>query len=265
MPSDPNAKWRVRIAFFFLFVSVIGFSVAAYFVLDLRKVQERMAARESRTALQGVTDARQVDEALRQHPQNKFLQLIAMATKAADETNAAIEKLSNEIAPPGVAKNINFGAASRSDLEALRRDLKTAQANATTFLPRYVALLEAERGKVDKYALSLHVEKDTLGKFMESIDKRQAEITAFASKMLSARADFYGAYDNYVAVLAAEYGAYKIENGQFIFPFQRTVDRYNVAAHDMTLAAKHVAELEQERKNLLKSQQERWTQFVSGK
>jgi hypothetical protein len=43
------------------------------------------------------------------------------------------------------------------------------------------------------------------------------------------------------------------------------VDRYNVAAQAMTVAAKRVAELEEERKRLLKSQQEGWEQFVSGK
>jgi hypothetical protein len=40
------------------------------------------------------------------------------------------------------------------------------------------------------------------------------------------------------------------------------VDRYNVAAHAMAVAAKRVAELEEERKSLMKSQQER---LVNGK
>jgi len=74
-------------------------------------------------------------------------------------------KLSNEIEPPAISKNINLGTASRSDLEALRRDLKTAAANATALMPRYAALLKTERDKVEKYALSLRVEKkDTIGR-----------------------------------------------------------------------------------------------------
>jgi hypothetical protein len=265
MPSDPNAKTRVRIAFLLLFVFMIVFSVGAYYVADLGRLQERIAARESQAALQGTTDARQIDEALKQHPSNKFLQLIAMATRAADETSAATEKLSNEIEPPAIAKNINLGMASRSDLEALRRDLKTAAANATASMPRYVALLKTERDNVEKYALSLHVEKDTIGRVLDSLDKRHAEIAAFTSRMLPARADFYRAYEDYVAVLVEEFGAYKVVDGQFIFPFQRTVNRYNAAAHAMTAAAKRVADLEEERKNLKKAQQERWQQFVNGK
>jgi hypothetical protein len=265
MPSDRNAKTRVRIAFFFLFAFTIVFSVGAFFVSDLGRQRENIAAREGQRALQGITDPKQIDEALRQYPSNKFLQMTAMATRAANETDAAAEKLSAEIEPPAVSKASNLGAASRSDLEALRKDLKTAESNATTFLPRYIAVLKAERDNLEKYALSLHAGKDTISRFLDYIDKRHAEITAFTSRMLSARADFYRAYQNYVAVLVTEFGAYKVVNGQFIFPFQRTVDRYNVAASAMTAAAKRVAELEETRKGLLKSQQEGWEQFVNGK
>jgi hypothetical protein len=265
MPSDLNANRRVRIAFLLLFVFLIVFSVGAYFLADLGKLQESIAARESQTALQGITDPSQIEEALRQHPSNKFLQMIAMATRAADETNAAIEKLSNEVEPPAISKDINLGAASRNDLEALRHDLRTAEVNAMTFMPRYIALLKTERDNVEKYALSLHLGKNTIGMFLDSIDRRHAEIMASTSKMLLARAGFYRTYEKYVAVLVGEFGAYKVVNGQFIFPFQRTVDRYNVAANAMTVAAKRVAELEEERKSLLKSQQEGWVQFVNGK
>jgi len=242
----------------------VVFAAGAYFVTKLAKLQEGIVARQDQTALQAATDPKQIDEALRQHPQNRLLQLIAMATKAADETDAAIEKLSNDIAPPGISKNINFGTASQSDLEDLRRDLKMAETNATTFLPKYTALLKAERDNVEKYALS-HAEKDTVGRLLESIDKRHAEIIALMSRMLSARADFYRAYENYSAFLASEFGTYRVENGQLVFPSQQTVNRYNVVAGAITPAATRVDELEQERKNLLISQQERRTQFVNGK
>jgi hypothetical protein len=261
MPSDPNAKTRVRIAFVSLFVV---FSAGAYFVGDLGKLQENISARESRTALQGITDPGRIEEALRQYPSNKFLQMLAMATRAADETSAGTEKVLNEVEPPAISRNINLGAASRADLEALRRDLKTAQANATAFMPRVSALLKTERDNVKKYALTLQVKQDVVAGLLDNIDKRHAEITAHTSKMLPARADYYRAYENYVAVLAGEFGTYKVVDGQFIFPFQRTVDRYNVAANAMTAASKHVAETEVEGKNLRKSGQERWMQFVNG-
>lgn len=261
MPSDPNATWRVRAAFLSLFVV---FGVGAYFLADLRKLQDDMAARARQTALQAATDPKQIDAALRQHPQNRLLQTIAVATRAADDTDAAIDKLSNEIVPSGVSRQINLGTASRDDLEALRRDLKTADANATAALPQYTALLKAERDDVEKFARS-HGEKDAAGRLLQSIDRRHAEITSLLSRMLPARAEFYRAYDNYVAVLVREFGTYKVDNGQFVFPFQLAVNRYNAAAQAMNAAAARVAELEQERKNLLASQQERWTQLVSGK
>ena len=95
---------------------MIALSSGAWFLAGLGKQQEGMAARESRkAALQGVTGPGQMDEALRQQPQNKLLQVIAMANKVANETAAAIEKLSNEVEPPSMAKGVNLAAASRSD------------------------------------------------------------------------------------------------------------------------------------------------------
>jgi hypothetical protein len=267
MPSGSNANPRVRtaVAFVFLFVSIIVLSVGAYFVAHLGRLQEGIAAGEAQTELQGIADPDQIDEALRRHPSNKFLQLMAMANKAARETRAAAEKLSGEIEPPALAKNINLGAAGRGDLEALRGVLKTAEANATASLPRYAGLFKAERDKVENYARSLHFEKDTVSSLLEGVDRRHAKAMASASRMLTARADYYRAYENYVAVLAGEFGTYKVVNGQFIFPFQRTVDRYTAAANAMTAAAKRVAELDEEGKTPAQSPREEWEPFVNGK
>src|SRR6266446_3054202 len=168
MPSGPTANARVRIALLFLFFTIV-FSVGAWFADDLSRLQDRLSARESQAALQGVSEPAQLDEALRQHPANKFLQMMAMAIKAV------------------------------------------------------------------------------------------------TSRLLPARADYYRAYENYVAVLVREFGAYKVVNGEFIFPFQHVVDRYNVAAEAMTVAAKRVNDLEAERRSLLKSQQDGLVQLVNGK
>jgi hypothetical protein len=243
---------------------MVAASVGTYYVADLGRLQDLIAARQGQAALQGITDASQIDAALRQSPSNRFLRMMAMATRAADETNATIDKMSDDIEPPAISKAGNPGTASRSDIEALRRDLKTAEANATAFAPRTIAVLKAERDNVETYAVSLHLGKDASGRLLDNIDKRHAETAASASDMSSARADFYRAYQNYVALLVGEFGAYKVVGGQFIFPLQRTVDRYNVAAQAMTAAAKPVAELDEERKTLLQSQRERWRRFVKG-
>ena len=264
MPSNPNANRRARTALLLLSTIVIVASIGVYFVLDLGQLQDRIAAREGQAALQGITEASQIDEALRQHPQNKFLRIMAMATRAADETNAAIAKLSNEVEPPSISTTGNLGTTSRSNLEALRSDLKTAEANATTLTPRITAALKAERDAVEKYAASLHLGKDASSRLMENLDRRHAEIAALTSRTSPARADFYRAYQNYLALLIGEFGAYKVVNGEFIFPLQRTVDRYNVAAQAMTAAAKHIGELDDERKGMLGSQRERWLKFTSG-
>jgi hypothetical protein len=47
--------------------------------------------------------------------------------------------------------------------------LKTAEGNARTLLPRYADLIKAERDKLQTYALSLHADKDTVGKFLDEM------------------------------------------------------------------------------------------------
>jgi len=261
-PLGRNARARIWIAFLCFFVVL---SVGAYFAVNLRRVHERIVAQESQAALQGLTGPKQIDEALRQHPSNKILQLIVMAIRTTDETRLASDKLKAEIEPGELSKDINLGTASRGDLEALRSNLKIAEANATTFAPRYAALSKTGRDKIEKYALSLYLEKDTVSRFLDGLDKRQEEAGTLTSRILSARADYYRAYGNYVAVLTGEFGSYKVVNGQFIFPLQRTVDRYNVAAQAMTAASKRVVELEEEATALMQAQQEDWAPLISGK
>ena len=140
-PLDRKARTRARIAFLFLFVFVIALSVGAYVLTNLGTVQESIAAHQRQAASQGLADPKQIDEALRRHPPNKLLQMIAMATKAAHETDAAIESLSNEVEPAALSKNINLAKASRGDLEALRSDLKLAEANATALTPRSASFI----------------------------------------------------------------------------------------------------------------------------
>ena len=264
-PLDRNGTTRVRIAFFFLVVFIVSMSVGAYFMADLRKLQESVAVRESQTLLQGVADSNQFDQALRKRPANKILQTIAAAAKAAGETGIAADTMSAEVEPTSIAKSPDLRTASRTDLEALERDLKTAEANANAFVPRYVALLKTERNAVENFARSQHMEKDTVAKLLERLDNRHARMIALTSELTGARAEYYRAYATYVGILVREFSAYKVVNGQFIFPFQRTVDRYNLAAHAMGSAAKRVAELEEERKIIASSQAEVWEQFVDRK
>jgi hypothetical protein len=109
------------------------------------------------------------------------------------------------------------------------------------------------------------VEKNVVSRFVESVDRRHAEITAVIAKMLAARAEYYRAYYKCAAALLGEFGIYKVTNGQFIFPIQYMADRYNVAASAMTSAAARVAELEEQRKTLAQPPLKEWQQFIGGK
>jgi hypothetical protein len=254
-----NGMIRIIPAFLSLFVFTILLSYGAYYLTGLRKAQESSVARVHPVTSKNAPNP-QINESAGRRPPNRHSQLIAMATKAADETAAAAETLFLELEPASVPKDIDLGAADRDDLEALRKGLETAAANAATFMPRYLALLKSEHDKVENYAHSLNAEKDSVTKLLGTIDKQHTEITGLTSQVLMARADFYRTYEAYVALLVGEFGGYKVVNGQFIFPIQRTVDRYNIAAHTMAVAAKRVAELEQERRRLMQLQQEQWRQ-----
>lgn len=243
-----------------LFVFAVIVSVAAYKIGDLSRFQEH--PQEDQAALQAITDPKEVDEALKQHPSNKYLKLVALAASVVAETDMASEKLSNDIVPPAVSGDINLPAASRGDLEALSRDLKTAEANVTTAMPRYVALLKAQREKMENGARWLHPEKDVLDRFLDGVDKWQAETADLASKTLSARGEYFRAYGKCVTILLEEFDHYKVTNGQIVFAYQSAADRYNVAASAVTPTVKRLTELKEERKALVQSQLKRWLHIV---
>jgi len=240
-------------------------AVAALVVVSLNfdKLQRSFDVQEIKVALRDIASPEKVDDALKQHPSNRFLQLITMANNAATETNTAIDKLSDEIEPLALSKGIELATAGRNEIESLRRDLKTAEANTMAFMARYVSLLKAEREKVEKFALS--VDRGLAPSFLQGVDKRHATGTDFMSKVMLARLEFYRAYQNYVAVLLEDYGKYNAVNGKFSFPLQRTADRFNAAASAMDAAAKRMEELEAERKQLAQSQQQKWDEFVKGR
>ena len=258
--SDHSARARIWVAFLLLFVVLAAVSVGVYY---LGKLQETMAALEGRIALDAI-NAGQIDAALAGHPSNRFLKLIATATKAGIETRAAAEKLSQEIEPPALAKDINQATASRNDLEALRRELKTAEANATSFLPRYLALVKAERDRLEAYARSLNLEKDVLSRLWIASTLARRTSRPLGPIYSSARAEYYRAYDKCAAVLVADFGIYKVTNGQFVFPLQYMANRYNAAAGAKAAAAKRIAELEEKQRTLMQPSPKAWARFVSG-
>jgi hypothetical protein len=262
--SDQKARTPRRLALVLslLCVFVIACLGVGYYVGDLAKFQTVNSATESQTALRGVNDPEQLDRVLKQYPSSIILKLVALANKDAVEIDAAARRLLNDAEPRDFLKPIDLSAYSRSDLDALRRDVKAAQSNAATVAPRYIALVNEERAKLENDARSLDVENSTISEFMTIIEAQHAEMMTLASKVLAARAEFYTAYERCIAVLVREFGIYKVTNGQVIFPVQSTADSYNRAAAAMDAAAKRFADLEAERTTLRRSQLNRWKIFV---
>jgi hypothetical protein len=255
-------KWRRST---YTAAAVLAISALAVVLSNFNKLQSRFDVEESKAALQGIASPTEIDAAVKQHPSNKFLQMMSSANKAATDTNVAIEELSDEIEPPALSKNVELVTANRKELEALRADLKTAEANTLAFMSRYKSLLKAERDKIESFALSIHFEKGLVASFLSGVDKRHATSTDYTSKVIMARFDFYRAYQNYVVVLLEEYGSYNAVDGKFSFKLQRTADRFNAAATAMDAAAARMNELETERKKMAQLQQDKWDEFVKRK
>ena len=241
MSARSTTSVRIQIVVFTLLVLL---TVAASLSIDLSKFQGRGSSSEAQAILQGISSPGELESALRQNPSNNVLQLMAKATGAADDARAALDRLSAQIEPPRLSQELNFGSVSPGEIESFRRDLKTAAANASAFLPRYAAVLKAEREQIESAAVSLHVPREIANQISKGVTQRHAKTLNSISLILSARADYYRAYDNYVAFLSSELGSFKVVAGQFVFPDQRAVDRYNGAAQAMTSAGRRVNELE---------------------
>lgn len=253
---------RILIAVISLLVLL---TVAASLSLDLGKYQQHLSTQEGLAALQGIGSPDQLESELKAHPSNNILRLMARAIKITNDTKAAVDQLSAQIEPARLSKEPNFGSATRDELDAFRRDLKTAETNARAFLPRYDAIFKTERAGIEAATTSLRVPKETANQVMEGVAQRHAKTLDAISRTLSARAAYYNAYDKYVAFLSSELGSFKVVSGQFIFPLQRTVERYNTAAQAMTSAGKRVAELEADMKSREKPLPEEWMQLTGAK
>jgi len=255
-----NGPRRLAILFLCLFV-VVGLGVA-YLVGDLAKLQEAISVRESRDALRGVNEPEQLDQVLKQHPSNGLLRMVALANKDAVEIDAATRRLLSEAEPRDLSTPIDLSTASRNDLDALRRDLKAAETNAAALKPRYTALIKEERDKIENDAGTLGLGNAATAGFMAMIDEQHRGMMTLASDVLAARAEYYGAYEKCAAILVREFGIYKVTNGQFIFPLASTANSYNGAAAALAAGAKRIAELEDERLTLRRSQLDKWKEFV---
>ena len=253
---------RLVLVLALLCILVIACLGLGYYVGDLARFQTVDPAKEGLTALRGVNDPEQLDRVLKQHPSNKMLEMVALANRDLGGIDAAARRLLNDAEPRDFLKPVDLSAYSRGDLDTLRRDVKTAQSNAATVTPRYIAMVNDARAKLENDARLLDVENSTLSEFMTMIDEQHTEMMTLGSKVLAARAEYYNAYERCVAVLVKEFGIYKVTNGQVIFPLQSTADNYNRAATAMDAAAKRIAELEDERATLRRSQLSRWKSFV---
>jgi hypothetical protein len=234
-----------------------------YFVGDLARYQEAFSVEEGQAALRGINDLEQLDQVLKRYSSNTILKMVALAKRDFIEIDIVTRGLLTEAEPRELWKQADLGASSRSDLEALGHNLKTAESNAKTLESRYLSLVKGERDKVEHDASVLAGRTNTLAKFMAMIDEQHADMKSLISRISAERLEYSAAYEKCVALLMGEFGLYKVVNGQIIFQLQPTVDSFNEAAAKMAAAASRLEQLDGERTTLKQSQLDRWKNLVS--
>jgi len=233
-----------------------------YFVCDLARFQEAISVTEGQAALRSVNDLEQLEQVLERYSSNKILKMVALAKRDSVEMDIVTRGLLTEAEPRDLWKQTDLGASSRSDLEALGHDLKTAEGNAKTLESRYLSLVKAARDKVEHDASVLAGRTNTLAKFMAMIDEQHADMKSLISRISAERLEYNAAYEKCVALLVREFGLYKVVSGQIIFQLQPTADSYNDAAAKMAAAASRLNELDAERTTLKQPQLDRWKNLV---
>jgi len=258
------SDWKSKLLAGFILCAAmtVGFGTV-YFVGDLARFQEAISVRDGQAALRSVNDPEQLDQVLKQHPSNKLLKMVALAKRDSVEMDIVTSGLLTEAEPRDLWRQADLGGSSRSDLEALGRDLKTAESNAKTLESRYLPLVKAERDKVEHDASVLAGRTNILAKFMTMIDEQHADMKSLISRTSDERLEYIAAYEKCVALLMREFGLYKVVNGQIIFQLQPTADSYNDAAAKMAAAATRLEELDGERTTPKRFQLDRWKNLVS--
>jgi len=125
--------------------------------------------------------------------------------------------------------------------------------------------VKKERSDVENLSRSLNLGDDVRRGFLDGVDQRLARYSAFASKMIAARADFYRVLETFIAFLIEQSGKYTVDaNRQFLFADQSALDRFNAALNALNGTTKKLMQLEAEGKQLEQALQEQWKSAVSG-
>jgi hypothetical protein len=261
MFPDGKSKWLAGA----LFGAIALFClVPLYYVGDLARFQRDNDVKQGRAALRDLKKPEQLEPLLKRYPSNGVLKLVALANKDAADIDAAALGLLKEVDPGELSKRVNQGLASRSDLDALGRDLKAAEDNAAGLGLRYDALIKPVRDGIEHDAAALGGGANTSARFLALIDAQHAETRALIDKISAARLEYFKAYDKCVALLAQQNDVAKGGNGPIILRSQAQADSYNAAAATTSAVAKRLTDLEAERAALRQSQLERWKSWVGG-
>lgn len=205
----------------------------------------------------------QIDQVAKENPSNNFAQLMAGVNKIALQTVAKIASANDKIEPQGLSKDINYATLTPTEMRALLRDLKLARENADAASHYFVSVLADERTQIQQLVQSLSLSDSVKRDALAGLDRRQAKMSDFNSRMIAARKELYSGLENYVGILNEQYGRYTIQtDGQFLFSDHSAVPRFNMALKSVEAASKKLSVLDAERQQLQQAQQEGLERFL---
>jgi hypothetical protein len=243
--------------------NAVIFIIAALSVVvtNAAKFGAGLDGREAREALRGVNaDANAVAEVARKHPSNAFLQFLASALATAEEANAAIKRLDNELEPPLLANDVKPATATRAELRAYLAALKTAETNAAQVMPRVRAIVQQKRDKIEALAKSTGVSDDVKSEFLSSLDDKAAKDLDRLARQYTASATLFHALAANCALLTEYHGRYQVQSdGRILFADSGVIEAYGANSRAAQAAATENERLSEEGK---KAQR---TTFTSGR
>jgi hypothetical protein len=242
--------WIIRLVFIrrhakYSTAAIFGIAALSLATSNAAKLGDALEAREAQAALQGgSTDARTVADVAHRHPSNKILQFFASAFAAAEEANAAANKLYDEIEPPILAQDINPATATRVQIRAYLAGLRTAEENATQLVPRVRAISAKKRESVNTLAKKIGVSDDVQSNFLVGLDATAAKEAAQLERQSAARIDLYHALAANFALLMEHFGRYQaLPDGRVQFADAAASGAYSANSRAAQAAAEDVQRL----------------------
>jgi hypothetical protein len=245
-------KWPYR------FAAALLLSTAFVLLSNRNQVTDALSVRDMRNALSSTTSIADIDDAAKRSPSNPLLQLLADAASLGRETEMESERLISAIEPDSLKRDPDYASMTRAQLESYRRDLATAERNASNVLPTYIRLLGRQREEIERRVSVTSLREEHRQDFMRGLDSRRTKSIDLARRSMEAHAEVYAALGATHSILIEHFGKYEYKGGQFYFSDQNALRTFNAAQSRVAAASERMAAIQAEYEREKQTMQDKW-------